>query len=178
MFALASLFAFFAITTSATPTLRVRQQGASCVGLADGSTDSPSYNFTLAAVNTTLPNANSTGAPLVLGWGPPGTSPAASAWAISVSIGALFMLPKYSFEHLSRLTLHGIQTSGHTSRFPTVHSIPFLVPRSMASVRTNTKSRRETRSLFGLPPSSQTPPLTPSTVLPYVLIPRGRVFMH
>ncbi|KAI0727661.1 hypothetical protein C8Q72DRAFT_838703 [Fomitopsis betulina] len=107
MFALASLFAFFAITTSATPTLRVRQQGASCVGLADGSTDSPSYNFTLAAVNTTLPNANSTGAPLVLGWGPPGTSPAASAWAIStyaawhsnewpyftLSDGALYPIP-------------------------------------------------------------------------------------
>lgn len=86
MFALASLLAFLAATASALPTLRVRQQGASCAGLADGSTDSPSYNFTLAAVNTTLPNANSTGAPLVLGWGPSGTSPAASAWSLSVSV--------------------------------------------------------------------------------------------
>ncbi|KZT01926.1 uncharacterized protein LAESUDRAFT_730840 [Laetiporus sulphureus 93-53] len=37
-----------------------------CAGFGPGAFDT-GYNFTLAAVNVTLPNANSTGAPLVLG---------------------------------------------------------------------------------------------------------------
>ncbi|TFY58606.1 hypothetical protein EVJ58_g6320 [Rhodofomes roseus] len=107
MFALVSFLALFSASVSAMPALSVRQNGASCTGLADGSTDSPAYNFTLAAYNTTLSNTNSTGAPLVLGWGPAGTSPAASEWAIStyaawhsnewpyftLSNGALFPIP-------------------------------------------------------------------------------------
>ncbi|KAH9840793.1 uncharacterized protein C8Q71DRAFT_741256 [Rhodofomes roseus] len=83
MFALASLLTLFAASVSAMPALSVRQTGATCTGLPDGSTDTPAYNFTLAAYNTSLPNANSTGAPLVLGWGRPGTSPEASEWAVS-----------------------------------------------------------------------------------------------
>ncbi|KZT66901.1 hypothetical protein DAEQUDRAFT_767581 [Daedalea quercina L-15889] len=83
MFVFASLLSLFAASVSAMPTLSIRQNGASCTGLADGSTDSPLYNFTLAAYNTTSSNTNSTGAPLVLGWGPAGTSPAASERAIS-----------------------------------------------------------------------------------------------
>ncbi|KAH9929161.1 uncharacterized protein B0H18DRAFT_1117524 [Fomitopsis serialis] len=75
MFAFASLLALLAASVSAMPNLSVRQSGASCTGLADGSTDSPSYNFTLAAYNTSSPNSNSTGAPLVLGWDPPGRAP-------------------------------------------------------------------------------------------------------
>ncbi|EPT02257.1 hypothetical protein FOMPIDRAFT_1015350 [Fomitopsis schrenkii] len=112
MLDLASLLALLVATASAIPRLPVRQQGASFAGLADGSTDSPLYNFTLAAVNTTLPNTNSTGAPLVLGWGPSGTSAAASAWAIStyaawqsnewpyftLSDGALYPIPGHN-EH-------------------------------------------------------------------------------
>jgi len=107
MFALFGLLALLATSVPATPTMSVRQIGASCAGLADGSTDSPSYNFTLAAYNLTLPNANSTGAPLVLGWGRPVTSPEASEWAIStyaawgsnewpyftLSDGALYPIP-------------------------------------------------------------------------------------
>jgi len=107
MFALASLLVLLAASVSAMPALSVRQNGASCTGLADGSTDTPSYNFTLAAYNTSSANSNSTGAPLVLGWGPAGTSPAASEWAIStyaawhsnewpyftLSGGALFPIP-------------------------------------------------------------------------------------
>lgn len=94
MLDLASLLALLVATASAIPRLPVRQQGASFAGLADGSTDSPLYNFTLAAVNTTLSNTNSTGAPLVLGWGPSGTSEAASSWAISVSMVSLPYHPR------------------------------------------------------------------------------------
>jgi len=65
------------------PTLSGRQTGASCAGLGSGATDTISYNFTFAAYNLDTPNANSTGAPLVLGWGPGGDDPAASAWALS-----------------------------------------------------------------------------------------------
>lgn len=36
---------------------------------AIGTSNTLPCNFTLAALNMTLPNANSTGAPLVLGWG-------------------------------------------------------------------------------------------------------------
>ena len=81
-----SVFALFAASVSAVPALSTRQTGASCAGLGDGSTDSPAYNFTLAAYNLTLPNANSTGAPLVLGYGRTSTSPVATEWAICVSI--------------------------------------------------------------------------------------------
>ncbi|KAH9921904.1 uncharacterized protein B0H18DRAFT_1121199 [Fomitopsis serialis] len=83
MFALGAIVALFAASVSAIPALNTRQTGASCAGFGSGSTDTPTYNFTLTAYNTTLPNTNSSGAPLVLGWGPPGTSPEASYWAIS-----------------------------------------------------------------------------------------------
>lgn len=65
------------------PRLPPRQDGSPCAGFGENSTDSPSYNFTLAAYNSTGSNANSTGAPLVLAWGPPGDSAAASAWVFS-----------------------------------------------------------------------------------------------
>ena len=84
MFALITVVASLAAFAFANPL--PRQTGAACAGLGSGSTDTPAYNFTLTALNTTLPNANTTGAPLVLGWGTSGTSPAASDWAISVSL--------------------------------------------------------------------------------------------
>ncbi|KAH9840794.1 uncharacterized protein C8Q71DRAFT_423582 [Rhodofomes roseus] len=56
---------------------------ASCAGLPQGSLGSLSYNFTLSAYNLDKPNANSTGVPLVLALGPPGTSAAASEWVIA-----------------------------------------------------------------------------------------------
>ena len=82
MLALAAVVASLAAYALANPV--PRQTGAACTGLSSGSTDTPAYNFTLTALNTTLPNANTTGAPLVLGWGTAGSSPAASDWAISV----------------------------------------------------------------------------------------------
>ncbi|KAH9921909.1 uncharacterized protein B0H18DRAFT_1019793 [Fomitopsis serialis] len=83
MFAFGAIATLFTASVSAIPALNTRQTGASCAGFGSGSTDTPTYNFTLTAHNTTLPNTNSTGAPLVLGWGPPGTSSEASYWAIS-----------------------------------------------------------------------------------------------
>ncbi|KAH9831571.1 uncharacterized protein C8Q71DRAFT_726759 [Rhodofomes roseus] len=83
MFVLSAIVALFAASASAVPALNTRQTGASCAGLSSGSTDTPAYNFTLTALNTTLPNTNATGAPLVLGWGPAGSSPASSDWVIS-----------------------------------------------------------------------------------------------
>ena len=82
MFALTAVVASLAASTLANPL--PRQTGGACAGLSSGSTDTPAYNFTLTALNITLPNANTTGAPLVLGWGTAGSSPAASDWAISV----------------------------------------------------------------------------------------------
>ncbi|KZT01896.1 uncharacterized protein LAESUDRAFT_815652 [Laetiporus sulphureus 93-53] len=83
-YALSLATALLAGSSLALPTLQSRwNTSASCVGLPDGSTASPSYNFTLAAYNLTQSNANDTGVPLVLAWGPPGTSPAASEWVIS-----------------------------------------------------------------------------------------------
>lgn len=84
MFASTAVVALLAASALANPL--PRQTGAACAGLSSGSTDNPVYNFTLTALNTTLPNANTTGAPLVLGWGTAGSSPAASDWAISVSL--------------------------------------------------------------------------------------------
>lgn len=85
MFALATVVvASLAASAFANPL--PRQTSGACTGLSSGSTDTPGYNFTLTALNTTLPNSNTTGAPLVLGWGIAGSSPAASDWAISVSL--------------------------------------------------------------------------------------------
>ncbi|KZT67945.1 hypothetical protein DAEQUDRAFT_728460 [Daedalea quercina L-15889] len=84
MFTFSAIIASLATSVWAIPALNTRQTGASCAGFGSGSTDSPGYNFTLTAHNTTLPNTNSTGVPLILGWGPPGqTSTEASIWAIS-----------------------------------------------------------------------------------------------
>ncbi|CCL98470.1 uncharacterized protein FIBRA_00468 [Fibroporia radiculosa] len=63
------------------PSMNVRQTGASCAGLGSDATDTTSYNFTLAAYNTT--NSGGVTTPLVLAWGPPGDSPAASEWVFS-----------------------------------------------------------------------------------------------
>lgn len=56
--------------------------GPQCDGLGPGAFDI-AYNFTLAAYNTTFPNANSTGSPLVLGQA--GAIPGASFKVLSVS---------------------------------------------------------------------------------------------
>ncbi|KAJ3490100.1 hypothetical protein NLI96_g1686 [Meripilus lineatus] len=67
-----SAFALLALAftgiASALPTIQKRDPPTSpgCVGLGGGAFDNIS-SFTLAAYNKTLPNANSTGAPLVLG---------------------------------------------------------------------------------------------------------------
>ncbi|OBZ72771.1 hypothetical protein A0H81_06937 [Grifola frondosa] len=68
MFALIMLPFIAASAVIAVPTaLHTRQTIAPwCEGFGDGVLDT-AHNFTLAAYNTTLPNANSTGAPLVFG---------------------------------------------------------------------------------------------------------------
>jgi len=60
-------FLLFSIGTIAGPSLLSRQTsaGGACAGLAGGTPTMP--NFTFAAYNLSQPNANSTGAPLVLG---------------------------------------------------------------------------------------------------------------
>ncbi|KAI0350309.1 hypothetical protein OH77DRAFT_1525006 [Trametes cingulata] len=69
-----SLLAFgltAASTVTASPTANIARDaavGPSCDGLGAGAFDSVSH-VTLAALNTTLPNANSTGTPLVLATG-------------------------------------------------------------------------------------------------------------
>ncbi|KZS99755.1 uncharacterized protein LAESUDRAFT_667593 [Laetiporus sulphureus 93-53] len=84
-YALSLATALLAGTSLALPILQSRwNTSASCVGLPDGSTASPSYNFTLTAYNLMQSNANDNSVPLVLAWGPPGTSPAASEWVISM----------------------------------------------------------------------------------------------
>ncbi len=55
-----------ALGALASPLGARQSQGAWCQGLGPGAFDIAN-NFTLAAYNSTLPNANSTGAPLVLG---------------------------------------------------------------------------------------------------------------
>ncbi|PCH34750.1 hypothetical protein WOLCODRAFT_139557 [Wolfiporia cocos MD-104 SS10] len=83
IFSVVSTLIALVASATAVPVLQGRQTGASCAGFSEASTDTTVYNFTLAAYNLTLPNANATGAPLVLGYGPPGDSAAASEWAIS-----------------------------------------------------------------------------------------------
>lgn len=62
----ATLVGVFFTACQALPTLESRQlPGPGCEGLGIGSFNTAS-NFTLAAWNKTLPNANSTGVPLVL----------------------------------------------------------------------------------------------------------------
>lgn len=80
MFAFAIASAALVATASALPTLSARQNP--CNALGAGSTDSLSYNFTIAAIDMDAPD-NSTGAPLALTTGPPGTSGEASTWWIS-----------------------------------------------------------------------------------------------
>lgn len=71
---IASVLALFPLALGAlasplpSPSLTSRQTapGPQCSGLGAGAFDI-AYNFTLAAYNVTLPNANSTGAPLVIG---------------------------------------------------------------------------------------------------------------
>ncbi|KAI0933310.1 hypothetical protein AcV7_004817 [Taiwanofungus camphoratus] len=76
MFVLTVLPVFLAASSSAMPTLSTHQSGP-CTGLGQDAYDTAS-DFTLTAYNLTLPNANTTGAPLVLGSGPAGTSGQAS----------------------------------------------------------------------------------------------------
>lgn len=73
-------FLYLTLRASALPTLSARQNP--CNALGAGSTDSLSYNFTIAAIDMDAPD-NSTGAPLALTTGPPGTSGEASTWWIS-----------------------------------------------------------------------------------------------
>lgn len=61
---------------------------SSCAGLGEGATDTASYKFTLAALNTTLPNIE---APLVLGWSASEGDEEASDWAMSVSLACFRM---------------------------------------------------------------------------------------
>jgi hypothetical protein len=72
----------FASSVSAAPLTERAATPAWCSGLGLRTTDSPSANFTLAALNVTLPNANHTGAPLVLGQA--GAIPGASFEVLSV----------------------------------------------------------------------------------------------
>ena len=65
------------------PALQMRQTGASCSGLGTEATDTSIFGFTLTAYSTTDQN---TTYPLVLAWGPPGDSPAASEWVYSVRL--------------------------------------------------------------------------------------------
>lgn len=67
------------------PSLYNRQTSSACAGLGHGASDFLPYNFSLAAYYLDGSNSNSTGVPLVLGWGPAGSDPDASEWAISVS---------------------------------------------------------------------------------------------
>lgn len=57
---------FLATVASCIASPTVRQVAAPCDGLGGGGFDNAS-NFTVAAFNRTQPNANNTGAPLVLG---------------------------------------------------------------------------------------------------------------
>ncbi|KAI0933314.1 hypothetical protein AcV7_004820 [Taiwanofungus camphoratus] len=67
----------FAAASFASPLLHARQNTTTpCAGLGEFAYDNAS-NFTLNAYNLTLPNANSSGAPIVLGPGPPSDSAAA-----------------------------------------------------------------------------------------------------
>lgn len=68
MFTVFLLLVAAAAAALALPTgqLDARATSPWCSGLGPGAFDS-AENFTLAAYNTTLPNANATGAPLVLG---------------------------------------------------------------------------------------------------------------
>lgn len=64
----AILFLTLVAGTMATPLARSapRQIPTPCIGLGEGGFDI-AFNFTLAALNVTLPNVNLTGVPLVLG---------------------------------------------------------------------------------------------------------------
>lgn len=83
MFVLTVLPVFLAASSFAMPTLSTHQNGP-CTGLGQDAYDTAS-DFTLTACNLTLPNANTTGAPLVLGSGPAGTSGQASVAVLAVS---------------------------------------------------------------------------------------------
>lgn len=98
MFAFAIASAALVATASALPTLSARQNP--CNALGAGSTDSLSYNFTIAAIDMDAPD-NSTGAPLALTTGPPGTSGEASTWWISVSHRTVTYLARGSLIYFS-----------------------------------------------------------------------------
>ncbi|KAI0329508.1 hypothetical protein GY45DRAFT_1324954 [Cubamyces sp. BRFM 1775] len=66
MLAFAALAAALSASSAMATPLKRATPGPSCDGLGSGAFDTSS-SFTLAAYNTTGPNANSTGAPLVLG---------------------------------------------------------------------------------------------------------------
>lgn len=75
----------FAAASFASPLLHARQNTTTpCAGLGEFAYDNAS-NFTLNAYNLTLPNANSSGAPIVLGPGPPSDSAAAGLAVLAVS---------------------------------------------------------------------------------------------
>lgn len=77
------LISALATTAHALPHLGARQTTDPYAGIAGGRATLPGP-FTLAALNTTLPNANSTGAPLVLGSG--GAITGAAFYILSVRL--------------------------------------------------------------------------------------------
>lgn len=67
MFAFLAALALPLVSAAPLTTLTSRATVPWCDGLGSTATDTPASNFTLAALYTTLPNANTTGVPLVLG---------------------------------------------------------------------------------------------------------------
>lgn len=65
-------------------TLNARQEADACTGLGDGALASFPGLVTLAALNTTLPNANATGAPLTINLDTPGGRGPGDTYALSV----------------------------------------------------------------------------------------------
>lgn len=82
-------FALFAIVAPmlaapalARPPIAARQVADPCAGIGADAVDTLPGTFTLATLNTTLPNANTTGAPLTLGQD--GVTTGAAAYSFSV----------------------------------------------------------------------------------------------
>ena len=89
MFSSLSVFALLATSawghSRRLPGVKQEPRDTSCAGLGQGSTDTTSYGFTLAALNTTVPNSSKNGVSLVLGWSASESDEEDSDWDMSVS---------------------------------------------------------------------------------------------
>lgn len=118
MFARLALLSLAVATASAAPTVPDTTQAPvdSCAGLGSGAFDTAN-NFTLAAFYTSLPNANATGLPLVLG--SVAATDGAEYKALSVCLDCARTQTRGSLHSIFRHSARSRTTNGRPSPSPT-----------------------------------------------------------